>query len=447
VNHSGDRDGQHEVSTIKTGGDSLTAVDVACRKAARWDDELRRCASRYLAEARLPDDDSPRFVPVTDELGMLVADLYVAMRHEPENPLVAASYRQYVREVTEQYEFAVTRLGLRVEPWPHASEPYRDSRQMVDDVRNNRHLYVLATHVRWGEAETCHADHPMLTPTGIVADGVELVANDLFRVVHDVFGHAMEGHQFGPIGEEKAWLEHYGMFSPLARPALTAETRGQTCWMYFGPQTRASCGALIGKGEPGWVPVPQRPFAEQKAGLLPAEVSGVRLTRERETGGVHAQRLTNWRPDTHHALRTSRQPPEVADHLADAYAKTTFRVLAKTGPIDVRIGQCSPALDTLVRREGFHCWAYLTAWNPGGQALPPTENQRRTQALEHQLRATGTTVLPGTGIGDDPNWPPEDSLLAVGLDRATAVTLATAFDQDAIVVGDLDAPAELLWCR
>jgi hypothetical protein len=425
----------------------LTRSEAGHRELSRSDDDLRCCAAEYVAGARLPEDGSPPFVPVTDELGMLVADLFVAMPHDPGNPLVQASYQQYVREVTDQYEFAVDRLGLRVEPWPHASEPYRDSRQMVRDVRHNRHLYFLATHARWGEADTRHADHPMLTPTGIVVDGVELLANDLFRVVHDVFAHAKEGHQFGPVGEERAWLEHYGMFSPLARPALTAETRGQTCWMYFGPHLRNSSGALVGTGQPGWVPVPQRPFAEQKAGLLPAEVSGVRLTREHGTGRVRAHPLTGWRPDTYHALRTSQQPAAVHDHLADAYRRTTFRVLAPAGPIDVRVGQHCPELDALMRRDGVRCWAYLTAWSPGGRVLSPAENQRRQRTLRHRLHATGATVLPGLGIGDDPGWPPEDSLLAVGLDRSTAATLGTDFEQDAVVVGDLDARAELLWCR
>lgn len=382
---------------------------------------------------------------MTDDLGMLVADLFDAVRHDPGNPLVQASYRQFIQEVAEQYEFAVAWLGLRVEPWPHAAEPYRDSREMIEDVRHRRHLYFLATHARWGEEDIHHADHPMLTPSGIVVDGVELLANDLFRVVHDVFAHAKEGHQFGPSGEEKAWLEHYGMFSPLARPALTTETRGQTCWMYFGPHLRDSTGALVGKGEPGWVPVPRRPFPEQKAGLLPAEVSGVRLTHG--TGEVQARQLSGWRPDACGTLRTTRQPADVPERLADAYRRTTFRVLAPAGPIDVRAGQPCPDLDALVRRDGLDCWAYLTAWSPGGRALPAADNQRRNQALRDRLDATGATVLPGSGIGDDPGWPPEDSLLAVGLDRSTAAALGADFGQDAVVVGDLDAPAELLWCR
>jgi hypothetical protein len=411
------------------------------------DAELLGCASRYLLASGRSGLDSPPFAPVTGDLGMVVADRFAAMRHEPRHPLVEASYRQYRREITDQYEFAVGALGLRIEPWPHPSEPYRGSGHMIADVRRNRHLYVLATHARWGEAGTEHTDHPMLAPTGIVIDGVELLANDLFRVVHDVFGHAVEGHQFGPVGEEKAWLAHYGMFSPLARPALTAETRGQTCWMYFGPHLRTASGALVGRDEPGWVPVPQRPFAEQKAGLLPAEVSGVRLTHDRATDRVHAHPLADWRPDSCLGLRTSRRPADVTEDIAEAYRTTTFRTHTPTGPADALIGHPAPAMDALLHNEGAPCWAFLSARNPGGRVLPAAENRRREKALEVRLRATGVPVLRGVGSGTDPDWPPEESLLAVGLDRHTAAHLGAEFGQDAIVVGDRDAPPELLWCR
>ncbi|GAB1510992.1 DUF3293 domain-containing protein [Actinophytocola sp. KF-1] len=414
---------------------------------SRVDDELRRCAAQYVVASGLAGCDSPRYAPVTGELGMLVADQFTAMRHEPDHPLVAASYRQYIEEITQQYEFAVAALGLRIELWPHRDEPYRDSRHMIEDVRRHRHLYVLATHARWGEVGAEHTDHPVLAPTGIVVDGVELLANDLFRVVHDVFGHAVDGHQFGPVGEEKAWLAHYGMFSALARPALTAETRGQTCWMYFGPHLRDPAGALIGRDEPGWVPVPQRPFAEQKAGLLPAEVSGVRLVYDSGTGRVHAQPLPDWRPDTCLTLRTGRRPAGVPDDLAEAYRTTTFRTVTPRGPVDARIGRPSPDLDALLHSENAHCWAFLTAWSPGGRVLPVAENQRRDHALRQRLRATGVPVLPGIGIGTDPDWPPEDSVLAVGLDRYTASAIGAEFGQDAIVVGDRGAAPELLWCR
>jgi len=152
-------------------------------------------------------------------------------------------------------------------------------------------------------------------------------------------------------------------------------------------------------------------------------------------------------PDTCLALSAGRRPADVTADLAEAYRTTTFRVLAPAGPLDLRTGQSSPDLDALLHREGVHCWAFLTAWSPGGSALPERENQRRGQALRRRLRETGVPLLPGLGIGTDPQWPAEDSVLAVGLDRLTASRIGAEFGQDAIVVGERGTAPELLWCR
>jgi hypothetical protein len=74
--------------------------------------------------------------------------------------------------------------------------------------------------------------------------------NDAFRAVHDAFGHGSIGLGFDPDGEEAAWLKHSQMYSPLARPAMTTETRGQTCAFVYGNGGKF--------------------FSEQKAVLLPA---------------------------------------------------------------------------------------------------------------------------------------------------------------------------------
>jgi hypothetical protein len=43
----------------------------------------------------------------------------------------------------------------------------------------------------------------------------ELLVNDMFRIIHDIFGHAMNSYGFDPIGENKAWFTHIQIFSPL----------------------------------------------------------------------------------------------------------------------------------------------------------------------------------------------------------------------------------------
>jgi hypothetical protein len=64
---------------------------------------------------------------------------------------------------------------------------------------------------------------------------LNLRANDVFRIVHDYFGHFKEGNGFRAEGEENAWRSHSAMYSPLARRAMTSETRGQNSWLNYGP--------------------------------------------------------------------------------------------------------------------------------------------------------------------------------------------------------------------
>ena len=109
------------------------------------------------------------------------------------------------------------------------------------------------------------ADHPLAA----VDPKTGYTYNDKLRAIHDLYGHAVHGWQFGERGEENAWITHSQMFSRQAIPALTSETKGQNNWVNFGPHMRRADGTLIKKGEEGWLDRPQRPFAEQKAGLLP----------------------------------------------------------------------------------------------------------------------------------------------------------------------------------
>ncbi|MGH8791905.1 MAG: DUF3293 domain-containing protein [Stackebrandtia sp.] len=410
-------------------------------------DLIRRCARRYAENIGLKHD-TPDFTPPTEQKGMLIADLFEAMAHEPDDPVVRSSYRQYIREIADQFECVVDDLGIHIEAWTGSGEPYRDSGHMMDDVRRDRHLYFLPTRSRWGEDDVCHDDNPTAAPTGVSVDGYELLANDMFRVVHDVFAHAKEGYKFGPVGEEKAWLEHLGMFSPLARPALTSETRGQTCWTFYGPHLRHASGSLVRKGEPEWTPVSRRRFAEQKAGLLPAEVSGVRLRLDARDGGVDAEPLPDWDTDTCLVLDRVRRTPSAAtpDGLAEAYRHTTYRATAPHGTIDIRVGARCHALDDLLVRRRMRAWGFLTAWNPGSRELSLSENRRRNLMLEDRLRDLGALTLPSLGIGDDQTWTPEESVLALGLDPEASVRIGREFQQNAVVAGRLGEAPELLWC-
>jgi hypothetical protein len=260
-----------------------------------YNSEIRNCAFKYAAIVGLPYHQAQTYRPVQENVSKCIADLFDAMPHAPMNPLVRASYEQFVQEIIDQYHFAVETMGLCVEPYLSPGQPYESSREMIDDIRLHKHLYYFKTECGYGQnSGNRDLDNPMLTPTDVHINGHQLLVNDIFRVVHDLFGHAKEGYKFSPRGEENAWLEHLQLFTPLARPALTTETRGQSNWFNFGPHLRDESGALIKRGEIGWVLPSERPYSKQKTGLLPAYVSGVQLLADSNSGQIQVHQIEDW---------------------------------------------------------------------------------------------------------------------------------------------------------
>lgn len=197
----------------------------------------------------------PRYLSA-DERAMEIADAYQALQHNPNDPAVQAAYAALKADIDKQWDYATQVMGIHFEPWTKPGQPYQNSAEMMADVNNNKHLYFF----QGGEMAN---DHPMKQLSG------ELSYNDKLRAVHDLFGHAVGQFQFGPRGEENAWAAHSQMFSPEAVPALTSETKGQNSWVNFGPHMRDAQGNLLQQGAPGWMHPAERPYAENKAALLP----------------------------------------------------------------------------------------------------------------------------------------------------------------------------------
>ena len=85
---------------------------------------------------------------------------------------------------------------------------------MLRDVMQNQNLNVF----RGGDP------HDFLNK---IDPETGLNMNEQFGAVHDYFGHGTRGSKFDATGEEIAYGSHSQMFSPLARFAMAAETRGQ----------------------------------------------------------------------------------------------------------------------------------------------------------------------------------------------------------------------------
>ena len=165
------------------------------------------------------------------------------------------AYRAFVTETAKQFDL-LTRpreqggLGVQVVIW--SRDPYPGPDAMMTELREQNRLRVYAT-------AACGNPHPYMSD----------YENDQFRAVHDAFGHAAFGNGFDEHGEEAAWYAHGHLYTPLARRALTTETRGQNCALHYG-------------GRVGTFPV-------QKMALLGAEFSDLSTVRFRHgKEGCHA---------------------------------------------------------------------------------------------------------------------------------------------------------------
>lgn len=216
-----------------------------------------------------------------------ISDAFIAMKHDPNNPEVRAAYEALAKETIEQYK-ALVDAGYVIEI--NNEEPYANSEDMINDLRNNNRIKIFSTESGFGDnpiTDEQRAENPLLAKSEFTdKNGLPLLVNDLFRAVHDFFGHAELGNSFGPKGEENAWNVHVRMFSPLAARAMTTETRGQNSYVNFSgvndqiKALREQARELRqnGASESEVKPIVDKiyelaSFAEQKVGLLPEEFS------------------------------------------------------------------------------------------------------------------------------------------------------------------------------
>lgn len=246
--------------------------------------EMSNIAREYVESTEMGYTEDFKVTSLDVENSKKIAQLYSEMKHDPQNPDVLAAYNAMIVETEAQFEFLVQR-GYEVELYEGQGEPYASSKDLIDDLVNNKHIYVFSTKEGFGGTEINAEDNPLLASSRFTdIKGKELLVNDLFRAVHDMFGHAKIGNGFGAVGEENAWLSHSMMYSPLARRAMTVETRGQNSFVNFsGANLEALAkiregNRLIKEGNPeGQALVKEGQeslaFAEQKTGLLPEWVS------------------------------------------------------------------------------------------------------------------------------------------------------------------------------
>lgn len=228
----------------------------------------QEAAARYMADQGMVYAPPKVYANVDPARAQRLAAAFERMPHAPFDPRVKESYEQLAKETQAQYE-AMRRAGMKVEFMPPSGDPYGNPRNALKDVYQNNRLRVFPTDAGFGGPASSAVDisgNPLLALTDEKISGQPARVNDLFRAVHDYFGHAKQGVGFRAGGEENAWQQHAAMFSPKARDAMTTETRGQNSWVNYGPHSQKNRTASPGDTE----------YAPQKIGLLPpwASVEG-----------------------------------------------------------------------------------------------------------------------------------------------------------------------------
>jgi len=132
--------------------------------------------------------------------------------------LIPASYEQLGKENAKQLDRMLNE-GMNLS-YHQGNLNYANSPQMLEDALINKHLYTF------GGGEPHQLLNKIDPYTG-------LNENQVFRAVHDYYGHGPTGASFGPKGEELAYGTHSQLYSPLAKMAAATETRGQNSFVNY----------------------------------------------------------------------------------------------------------------------------------------------------------------------------------------------------------------------
>lgn len=369
-------------STLSTEGPQILPGAPTPIGASGADLGLTTVAKNYAKDMGIEYKRQNEYVTVNEDLAKRISQAYEDMLHEPQNPVVKEAYQNLIKQTTKQYEYLVD-AGYKFYFYNSENDPYNGNPvNAMRDLRNNKTMAVYATSDGYGTNEQDVNDNPMLEDTGLEwhmggLDGPrqKVLANDLFRAVHDAFGHGLEGAGFRARGEENAWQAHARLFTGSALAALTTETRGQNSWLNFGPYGESNRTASV----------EDTIFADQKIGLMP-EWTWKEGFNE---GGFENNNGTN--------NKVVRNPFKSVEELKDLIANKT--------------------------------WGILTGENPNAIQYSEVENFKLNQEAKVWLRQKGYNPISVIGKYDNI----ENSFLIPSLTQEDALEFAKTFGQESVI--------------
>lgn len=152
-----------------------------------------------------------------------------------------------------------------------------------------------------------------------------------------------------------------------------------------------------------------------------------------------------------HTLYLPPSPNAPAQSLIDAklvaeYRRTWFHVFT-VPPFVLHVGEHSPELAALYAQHGVSTALYITAYSPYSTVVSDADNLAAQARLEDDLSHSGRVVIAGDGQDPEAQWPPEHSLLALGVSQADGAELGRRYRQNAVVWAGADAVPVLLLLR
>jgi hypothetical protein len=130
-------------------------------------------------------------------------------------------------------------------------------------------------------------------------------------------------------------------------------------------------------------------------------------------------------------------------------AHLTTNYVVKDGRRDVAIrpGTRNRDVDRLLSKLKALTANFVTACNPHSCVFSQSVNQQRQLLLKKQLYRRGLQFLDGEGRGEIGNWPPEQSVLVLGVTREDSKAIGRSWRQNAIIFVRLGWKTELLMLR
>lgn len=137
---------------------------------------------------------------------------------------------------------------------------------------------------------------------------------------------------------------------------------------------------------------------------------------------------------------------QIPDEVIQAYLNTLFKVHTPT-PFTLKASQASPELLALYADASVHSAAFITACNPYGELLPPTQNAALQLQLQDELDSRQLRSVPGIGLDPSGEWEGEESFLVLGISLSEARDIGIRYRQNATIWAGEDGLPQLVLLR